>query len=326
MTTELRVASIGECMVELKRKPDGTIVQAYGGDTFNTAAYMARLGAGMGQFVSYVSAIGDDPFSDDMSDFWRAQGVDDSLVLRRKGRRPGLYFIKTDPTGERRFFYWRGEAAVRETFEGEGSDALLTALGDFTSIYVSGISLAVLKPKSRERLLVRLEELAKAGIHVDFDCNYRPLLWEDPQVTKAVYERITAFTHRLLLTVEELEAFGIQPTMDAGVAHFSKFAGLEVVIKDGAGPCTLIHDGKVDVVPALKLEHVVDTTAAGDSFSAAYILGRSLGIAPAEAALRAHIVAGAVVQHHGAIIPQDATPDVFASEVAHRRSFINAAE
>ena len=117
VTQDIRVAAIGECMVELQELPDGGITQSFGGDTFNTAAYMARLGEGLGAFVDYVSAIGDDPFSDAMAAFWRAQGVGGRLVLRRMGRRPGLYFIKTDTAGERRFFYWRGEAAVREAFE-----------------------------------------------------------------------------------------------------------------------------------------------------------------------------------------------------------------
>lgn len=324
--TTIRVASIGECMIELQCKPDGSITQAFGGDTFNTAAYMARLGAGLGPFVSYVTAIGDDPFSDAMSAFWNAQGVDDHLVLRRQGRRPGLYFIKTDAAGERRFFYWRGEAAARETFEGDGSDDVLAALGGYTSIYLSGISLAVLKPKSRERLLVRLEELARAGIRIDFDCNYRPLLWENAEATRTVYERVIAFTHRLLLTVEELAVLGVDPTPQAGIARFAGAPQLEVVIKDGSGPCTLIHDGKVETVPAMRVDKVVDTTAAGDSFSATYILGRSLGIAPEEAARRAHIVAGVVVQHHGAIIPEDATPGVFATEIASRDGWTSAAE
>ena len=85
MTQDIRVAAIGECMVELQEKPDGGITQSFGGDTFNTAAYMARLGEGLGSFVDYVSAIGDDPFSEDMAAFWRAQGVGDGLVLRPSG-------------------------------------------------------------------------------------------------------------------------------------------------------------------------------------------------------------------------------------------------
>lgn len=318
MAQDIRVAAIGECMVELQERPDGGITQSFGGDTFNTAAYMARLGEGLGTFVDYVSALGDDPFSDAMAAFWRAQGVDDRLVLRRPGRRPGLYFIKTDAAGERRFFYWRGEAAVREAFETSGSDAILEALAGYSNIYLSGISLAVLKPQSRARLLARLAQLAGQGVTIDFDCNYRPLLWEDVETTRKVYEEVIGFASRVMVTVEELEVLGIEPTPEAGAAHFAAMPRLETVIKDGAKPCTLIHGGTVETVPAITVDKVVDTTAAGDSFSAAYLLGRSLGLAPADAARRAHVVAGAVVQHRGAIIPKDATPDVFASEIARR--------
>ncbi|PIO96200.1 sugar kinase [Pleomorphomonas carboxyditropha] len=319
MTQDIRVAAIGECMVELQERPDGGITQSFGGDTFNTAAYMARLGAGLGSFVDYVSAIGDDPFSDDMAAFWRAQGVGDRLVLRRPGRRPGLYFIKTDAAGERRFYYWRGEAAVREAFETDGSEAILAALAGYSNVYLSGISLAVLRPQSRARLIARLGELARDGVAIDFDCNYRPLLWENAATTRAVYEEVIAVASRVMVTVEELEVLGIAPASEAGAAHFTALPRLEVVIKDGARPCTLIHGGRVETVPAIAVDKVVDTTAAGDSFSAAYLIGRSLGLAPAEAARRAHVVAGAVVQHRGAIIPKDATPDVFASEIARRR-------
>jgi 2-dehydro-3-deoxygluconokinase len=323
---QIRVASIGECMIEMQCKPDGSITQAFGGDTFNTAAYMARLGAGLGTFVSYVTAIGDDPFSDQMAAFWKEQGVDDHLALRLKGRRAGLYFIRTDAAGERRFFYWRGEAAARETFESDGSKGLLEALGGYTSIYLSGISLAVLKPESRERLLERLEELARAGVAVDFDGNYRPLLWGGIEKARAVYERVIGFSTRVLVTIEELEVLGLAQTIEAGIDYFAKMPQLEVVIKDGPGDATLIHGGKVETVPATKVGKVVDTTAAGDSFSATYVLGRLLGLEPNEAAARAHVVAGAVVQHHGAIIPEGATPDVFSNEIAQRGQQITPAQ
>ena len=53
---------------------------------------------------------------------------------------------------------------------------------------------------------------------------------------------------------------------------------------------------------------VVDTTAAGDSFAAAYLAARLTGYAPAAAARAGHILARAVVQHRGAIIPREAWP------------------
>ena len=53
---------------------------------------------------------------------------------------------------------------------------------------------------------------------------------------------------------------------------------------------------------------VVDTTAAGDSFAAAYIAARLSGADPRDAAYAGHRLAGAVVQHPGAIIPPAAVP------------------
>ena len=51
-----KVACIGECMVELKQADGGLFSRGYGGDTLNTAVYLARLGVG----VDYITALGDD--------------------------------------------------------------------------------------------------------------------------------------------------------------------------------------------------------------------------------------------------------------------------
>ena len=52
-----KVACIGECMVELKQAPGseagGLYSRGFGGDTLNTAVYLARLGIG----VDYVGDL-----------------------------------------------------------------------------------------------------------------------------------------------------------------------------------------------------------------------------------------------------------------------------
>ena len=58
----VRVASVGECMIELSEAAGGLLARSYGGDTLNTAVYLARLGVA----VDYVTALGDDPWSDEM--------------------------------------------------------------------------------------------------------------------------------------------------------------------------------------------------------------------------------------------------------------------
>jgi 2-dehydro-3-deoxygluconokinase len=319
-----RVALIGECMVELKETATGALTRGFGGDTFNTAAYMARLGARLGPFVDYVSAVGDDRFSAEMVAYWNANGVGSGLTAVLPNRRPGLYFITVDANGERRFTYWRGEAAARDAFEAEGADAVLAALGSYALVYLSGISLAVLRPASRERLLERLEEIAGAGVAVAFDCNHRPALWPNEKEARAVWERVFGFARFVLTTVEELAVLGVPARVEDGLARFSAWPGIELVIKDGASPCTICASGEVSRVPALRVERVVDTTAAGDSFSAAYLLGRLLGAPVEESARAAHAVAGAVVQHPGAIVPAEATPDVFADWITAERSGASA--
>ena len=55
-----RAVCIGEAVVELARGGDGRFAIGCGGDTFNTAVYLARAGVP----VAFASAVGDDPYSD----------------------------------------------------------------------------------------------------------------------------------------------------------------------------------------------------------------------------------------------------------------------
>src|ERR1700759_3097718 len=91
-----RVASIGECMIELKQAGSGLYARGFGGDTLNTAVYLARLGVS----VDYITALGDDPLSDEMIAGWQAEGVGTGKVARLAGKLPGIYLIGTDQKSE----------------------------------------------------------------------------------------------------------------------------------------------------------------------------------------------------------------------------------
>src|ERR1019366_2343080 len=134
-----KVACIGECMIELKQAEGGLYSRGFGGDTLNTAVYLARLGVG----VDYITALGDDPMSDEMVAGWKAEGVGTDQVLRLSGKLPGIYPVQTDDRGERRFFHWRENSAVRRLMDLPATDDMLASLASYDLVYLSAITLSL---------------------------------------------------------------------------------------------------------------------------------------------------------------------------------------
>ncbi|MBD9466443.1 sugar kinase [Pseudomonas sp. Pdm06] len=302
-TQKPRIALIGECMIELQQRADGSLLQSFGGDTLNTAVYLSRTLGDRGA-VDYVTALGDDSFSDAMCERWAEENIGLQRVQRLPGRLPGLYCIQTDAAGERRFLYWRNEAAVRECFTTPAAAPILAALPDYDVLYFSGVTLAVLGEQGRARLIETLVEARRRGAQVVFDNNYRPRLWASIEAARAAYRSVLPYVELALLTVEDEQAlFGYADT-DAVFAAYGQFGTPEVVLKRGAEACLIRCDGESYEIPAQRVERVVDTTAAGDSFSAAYLASRLLGGTPAEAAESGHLLASRVIQVPGALMPK----------------------
>ncbi|WP_460164790.1 sugar kinase [Pseudomonas sp. S1_G07] len=301
MNTHPRIALIGECMIELQHRADGSLHQSFGGDTLNTAVYLRRELGDSGS-VDYVTALGDDSFSDAMCQQWADEGLGLGMVQRLPGRLPGLYCIQTDANGERKFLYWRNEAAVRECFTTPAAEPILAVLPAYDVVYFSGITLAVLGAVGRERLLQALIEARHRGAKVVFDNNYRPRLWASVEVARAAYRQVMAEVDIALLTEDDEQAlFGYADSEQV----FEAYPAIdEVVLKRGADACLIRCNGERFAVPALKVEKVVDTTAAGDSFSAAYLASRLKGGSPEAAALAGHRLASRVIQVPGALIPR----------------------
>ena len=77
----------------------------------------------------------------------------------------------------------------------------------------------------------------------------------------------------------------------------------EIAVKNGEEPALISGGGTTAEVAAVHVASPVDTTGAGDAFNGAYLAARLAGIAPADAARKAHAVAAAVVQVRGALAP-----------------------
>ena len=297
-----KVACIGECMVELKQADGGLFSRGYGGDTLNTAVYLARLGVG----ADYVTALGDDSLSDEMIAGWAAEGVGTTRVVRLPGKLPGLYMIQTDDKGERRFFHWRDSAAARSLMDLPQTPEILNSLAGYDVVYLSAITLSLYGGEGRARLFAALKRARKSGVCFAFDTNFRARGWPDLDVARAVFQEAFAAADIVLASIEDLRPLYPGITNEALLA---RIPGAEVVLKLSEPASIVRLEGVPYPIKAKPVEEpVVDTTAAGDSFAAAYVAARLVGADPIEAARAGHRLAGVVVCHPGAIIPRAAMP------------------
>jgi 2-dehydro-3-deoxygluconokinase len=310
MDKSSRIALFGECMIELRGELFGTMQQTFGGDTLNTAVYLARLAADTGVKVAYATQLGNDDYSAGMVRAWAEEGIDTTMVRRETGKMPGLYTIQVDDTGERTFYYWRDMSAATDFFVGESSQ-LEDHIEDIDVFYYSGISLAVQPQSGRARLLRFVERLRARGGKVCFDNNYRPRLWGGSPQTAEWYDRAFANSDIAFITLDDnASLYGVSD--DEALTRALALSCQEVVIKRGSGSSIVRVKGEDPIeVPTFKVRKVIDTTGAGDSFAAGYLAARLQGQKPEVAARSGNKIASIVVQYPGAIIPREAMPVFF---------------
>lgn len=308
MTTK-NIAVIGECMIELSIKGEST-TRSFGGDTLNTSVYLSRLLPQSEFAIHYVTGLGTDPFSQEMVDAWQKEGIKTDLVQRMSNKMPGLYSIVTDDEGERSFYYWRNDAAAKFWLKTAETDVVCDKIKQCDYVYLSGISIAILDAESITKLVALLKTVKANGGKVIFDNNYRPRLWSSIEQARKTYTEILACTDIAFLTLDDEDALWGEVPYEDVIQRTKAYGVSEVIIKRGSDSCIVdAKEGRFEV-PANKIakEKVIDTTAAGDSFSAGYLGARLMASNPEKSVLQGHLVAGTVIQYRGAIIPLTAMP------------------
>jgi ribokinase len=278
MTMRLpRVPVAGETLL------GGTYTSGHGGKGSNQAVAAARLGAE----VTFLTAVGDDAFGRAARDLWAAEGVDASATVTVPDAATMVGMILVEPSGENRI-----------VIAGGALDHLSVDHVEAFLPHLAGADIAVVS------LEIPLET-ALAAIRSAHAAGTRTLL--NPAPAQALPE--DAWAHIDVLTPNRTEAailLGHDPDADESpesLAAQLHAKGVRTVVLTLGGDGALVHDGAGQrLVPAARPTAVVDTTGAGDAFTAALAVGLA-SHEPIDAAVRFAAQAGAHAVSIHEVIP-----------------------
>lgn len=297
MTESVDILALGEALIEFVQLPediDGRPAyrQGFGGDTSNVVIAAARQGA----WAGYISAVGGDPFGDELMGLWTREGVNTDTVIVRPQDPTGVYFVQPHPSGRRFSYARRGSAA--SLFGPD--DVPEKAIAEAKILHVSALSQAI--SASMRDAVTRAAEIAKANdTLVSYDTNLRLNLWTLEDAKAAISAFLPLADIVLPSDDEARQLFDLSEPGEI-VDRVTSFGPDIVVLKQGENGA-LLAQGKHRHTIAAEPAEAVDSTGAGDSFTGAFLAHLLETGDAVEAAKRAALVASKTVAGMGAVDP-----------------------
>ncbi len=253
-----------------------TVRRSRGGSAANVAALAAPLTP-----TRFIGRVGDDAAGDSLIGALTATGVD--CRLQRAGH-TGAVVVLVDPAdAERTMFPDRGAAAELGPIDPDWLTGTRVA-------HVPAYGLAV--EPAASSILGAIEVVRELGGRLTLDVSAVTL------VESYGLDRFRELLDRLRpeVTFANAEEAEVLHLLDRRPPR-----GCLHVVKDGPRPARILdEDGRLEVVEAVAVANVRDTTGAGDAFAAGFLAAWLGGSAPADACRAGHRRAASILTTPGA--------------------------
>jgi fructokinase len=306
------VVCLGEALVDRLGPPGGDPAQdspvddRLGGAPANVACGLARLGTP----VAFAGRLGLDAIGDGFAALFVDRGIDRSLLQRDPQRPSRIVLVRRTSDGERQFQGFAGDQGA-----GFADQALEpSALPAARWLLIGTLALAA--PGSASALLAAVQQARSQGTVIALDVNWRPTFWDataDPGAgpsPTAQAEIQPLLEAAALIKVSREEALWFFNTDDPAAIRAALPQRPDVVITNGAAPVRWRFGDQAGVQPAFKPPEVVDTTGAGDAFTAGLL--HRWSAPPAERVRFAAACGALVCGGAGGIDPQPTEAQVLA--------------
>jgi fructokinase len=245
------VVVVGEALVDIVVRTDGTRTETPGGSPMNVAVALARLGVP----TQLVTALGDDAHGDLVSAHLSRSGV----VLAPGSRAP----TRTSTAVAR----LRPDGSAAYDFD-LAWDPCLPTLDSPTLVHAG--SLALWLEPGADAVRRCLQHAAGAGALVTLDPNIRPAVLPAPDVVRERFDELARMAHVVKLSAED--ASYLYPGLDPeSVLDRVTSCGVRLVALTDESRGTLISSGRSTVTVRPPVVTVADTIGAGDTYMGALV-------------------------------------------------------
>ena len=293
---KIEICSIGECMLEFSNLEKNLYKHSIAGDTLNFSFYLDKKIFN----TFFLTAIGTSDISQKELNFLKQEKINIDLVSKIASNEIGLYVIKNDNLGEKRFYYWRDNSAAKHFFNND-IKKISKKLQNFEYIYFTGITLSLLEDKNIDSFMRLINYFKKKNSKIVFDLNIRINRWSK--------KTLITYLNKLLPKVDILFASGedfFSWKRTEKVNDFkkiiNKFKISHGIYRKNAQFNYSFYNNKKYMIKNKLLKKVLDTSGAGDGYNAAYLSNFLQHYDPQKALRCASGIGAKIVKKKGAIV------------------------
>lgn len=257
---QMRIAVIGEALIDFTSTGRLAFQGHCGGSPFNTAIAAARLG----QPTGFLTQLSTDMFGDELLRDLRENNVDTRFITYNSA--PSTLAFVVDLQGTSRYaFFVEGSANSRYA-----PKPLPQLPAETTFLHFGSIALLAEPAAGSIAGIVRQHLGRKLVV---FDPNIRISLIPDLAAYRAKFTRWLEMTTLLKLSDEDFAQLEPGKTAEACAAQWLRHGVKAVVMTRGAAGATLYRPDRSPIAVNAKPVAVVDTIGAGDTFTAGLMVG-----------------------------------------------------
>ncbi len=275
------VISLGECLIDRLGPPGGDpaidlpCTDCFGGAPANVACGLSRLGVD----VSFISSLGNDEFGKNFKNLMIKRGVNTAGLQQDISRPTRIVLVRRDINGERSFEGFQGDQGLGFADQALSREKIINdwpVIAEEAKWLVIG-TIPLASETSSEAFLWCIDKAINADMSIALDLNWRPTFWrnkvskdllptlEEKKKIKSILKNVS------LIKVAKEEAQWFFNSSDPCEISSSLTNRPAVIVTDGSNPISWFINKSFGISYAIRPSSIVDTTGAGDAFTAGLI-------------------------------------------------------